>query len=90
MRLSAGRHPHRVRGLVIADSLAGIEAPEPLASALKATAKANRNLSQVERVLGGSFRERNPAETLLYLQLASFIFGQCIDSAWRDGNVVTA
>lgn len=68
----ACRHPERVRGLVVADSLAGIVAPEPLATALQATREANRGLSQAERVLGPTMRETDPESTLLYLQLASF------------------
>lgn len=68
----ACRYPERVRGLVIADSLAGIQAPEPIASDLRATASANRALSQVERVLGPLIQARDPESVLLYLQLASF------------------
>lgn len=66
------RHPSRVRALVIADSLVGFDAPEPLASQMRETAERNRNLSQVERVLGPVMQMDNPAQTLLYLQIASF------------------
>ncbi|RVT92946.1 alpha/beta fold hydrolase [Sphingomonas crocodyli] len=66
------QYPHRVRALVVADSLAGIQVPEPLASALRATSEANRQLSQVERVLGPSIRLKDPESTHLYLQLATF------------------
>ena len=65
------RHPNRVRGLVIADSLAGICVPEPLASELAFAREANRKLSQVERVFGPAMRG-DLESTLLYLQLASF------------------
>lgn len=66
------QHPERVRGLVIADSLAGVSVAEPLASTLLETRKANRDLSQLERVLGPVTRARDPEHSLLYLQLATF------------------
>lgn len=66
------RHPERVRGLAIADSLSGLVTPEPLATSLRITRKANSELTQAERVLGPGIRADNPEATLLYLQLASF------------------
>lgn len=66
------RYPERVRGLVIADLLSGLQAEEPLASELRATAETNRSLTQVERVLGPAIRAHDPESTLLYLQLATF------------------
>lgn len=68
----ACRHPDRVNGLVVADSLAGITVAEPLAEALRITREANGRLSQVERVLGPTMRASDPESTLLYLMLASF------------------
>ena len=68
----ACRYPDRVKALVVADSLTGVEVPDPLASELAALRAANQNLSQVERVLGPTTRARDPESTLLYLQLASF------------------
>lgn len=68
----ACRHPKRVTGLVVADSLSGVNVPEPLASDLMETAAANRSLSQVERVLGPTIQRDDRESTLLYLQLASF------------------
>lgn len=65
-------HPERVEKLVIADSLIGIDAPEPLAAMVGETLDRVWNLSQAERVLGPVMRDDDPASTLLYLQIASF------------------
>lgn len=65
-------HPKRVERLVIADSLAGLDAPEPLADRLKAVDEATWGLSQAERVLGPVIRHDDPESTVLYLQIASF------------------
>lgn len=65
-------HPERVEKLVIADSLVGIDAPEPLAGRLKAVEEATWGLSQAERVLGPVMRHDDPESTMLYLQIASF------------------
>jgi pimeloyl-ACP methyl ester carboxylesterase len=65
-------HPDRVAGLVIADSLTAIDAPEPLAGLIRDNREATAKLSQAERVLGPLTRENDPETTLLYLQLASF------------------
>jgi 3-oxoadipate enol-lactonase len=66
------RFPKRVASLLIADSLVGLTLPEPLASRLSAIRRETAKLSQVERVLGTAYVEREPESTLLYLQLASF------------------
>jgi 3-oxoadipate enol-lactonase len=66
------RHPDRVRALVLADTLVGIEVPASMVSTMKARAEANRQLPQLQRVLGATFREREPAMAQLYLELASF------------------
>lgn len=65
-------HPERVERLVIADSLVGIDAPEPLAARLKAVEEETWGLSQAERVLGPVMRHDDPESTMLYLQIASF------------------
>ncbi|SAL80797.1 Alpha/beta hydrolase [Caballeronia arvi] len=66
------RFPQRVESLVIADSLVGLALPEPLASSLSMLRRETAKLSQVERVLGRAYVEREPESTMLYLQLASF------------------
>ncbi|MGT2432160.1 alpha/beta fold hydrolase [Cupriavidus basilensis] len=63
-------HPERVSALVIADSLVGIALPEPLASRMRTVAEKTAGLSQVQRVLGSTYRADYPAQTLLYLQIA--------------------
>ncbi len=68
----ACRYPERVRALVHADSLAAVDLPAPYGLQLEAVNAANWNLSQVERVLGPRIREQDPAQTFLYLQIASF------------------
>ncbi|WP_298197296.1 alpha/beta hydrolase [Novosphingobium sp.] len=68
----ACRYPERVAGLVIADSLAGVEVAEPLFSIIAARRAANADLGQIERVLGPDMPARDPELTLLYLQIASF------------------
>lgn len=65
-------HPSRVHGLVVADSLAGCVAPEPIATDMRAVDAATWGLTQEERVLGPVMREDDPEQTLLYLQIASF------------------
>jgi 3-oxoadipate enol-lactonase len=66
------RFPERVRALVLADSLAGVELPEPHASELAKVNGQTADLSQAERVLGPIIRAEDPERTMLYLQIASF------------------
>ncbi|HBP5523291.1 TPA: alpha/beta hydrolase [Pseudomonas aeruginosa] len=68
----ACRAPQRVRSLVLADTLVGLEIPEDLAPWMQENAARVRALRQSERVLGATFREAHPAWTQLYLELASF------------------
>ena len=68
----ACRHPERVAGLVMCDTLVGIRLPRELAAIMSETNKRTAGLSQVERVLGPLTRERSPEMALLYTQLASF------------------
>lgn len=65
-------HPERTRALVMADTLGGVQLPEPLASRQRANAEATRELPQLERVVSRSLPVRDPAKALLYLQVASF------------------
>jgi len=66
------RHPERIAGLVLADTLVGIQLQEPHASQLAALNAANDGLSQAERVLGPVVRRTDPERTFLYLQIAGF------------------
>ena len=66
------RSPERVKALVHADSLAGVQLPQPYADELAALNVANADLSQAERVLGPVIRANDPERTYLYLQIASF------------------
>lgn len=66
------RHPERVAGLLLADTLTGCELPPAIRDFMQQLRQNNLSLSQAERVLGRSFREQNPRMTQLYLELASF------------------
>lgn len=66
------RHPDRTSALVMADTLGGISAPGPLAERLEQVREATQNLPQLDRVICGSFRQRHPDLSHLYLQIASF------------------
>lgn len=66
------RHPERVRGLVMADTLGGITEPGPLADLQADLAGRTRDLPQLDRVLAPGFPSRHPAQAELYLQIASF------------------
>ncbi|MDR3513376.1 MAG: alpha/beta hydrolase [Caulobacteraceae bacterium] len=66
------RWPERVKGLVHADSLAGVRLPSPYDERLRKVNTETFGLSQAERVLGPVIRERDPEHTFLYLQIASF------------------
>ena len=66
------KHPERVKALVLADTLVGLQLPPALQEQAGAAARAADRLSQLERVLSASFRERNPAGRELYSAIASF------------------
>lgn len=66
------RHPHRVRALVLADTLIALALPEELRPCMAEVEARTRDLSQAERVLGPRTRREDPERTLLYLQIASF------------------
>ena len=66
------RNPRRVRALVLADTLVGLEEPPEIKVVMDGVRKATSKLSQLERVLGPKFRSREPAGTQLYASIASF------------------
>jgi pimeloyl-ACP methyl ester carboxylesterase len=66
------RYPCRVAALVLADTLVGLKLPEELRQRMEAVAKRTEQLGQLERVLGPTFRKREPALCQLYSALASF------------------
>lgn len=66
------RYPEKVESLVIADSLVWLAPPPEMAAACDAQATHTDTLSQLERVLGPTFRNAEPAMSELYLQIASF------------------
>lgn len=66
------RHPRRVAGVVIADSIALRALPEPYATELAELHAHNSSLSQQERVLGPKIRKESAELSLLYSQVASF------------------
>lgn len=70
--LFTARHPQRVKALVLADTLVGLELPGALQQRAAAVSKAADGLSQIERVLGPTFRARGPAGSQLYSAIASF------------------
>jgi len=66
------RHPERVAGLVMADSLAQATLPAELTGPMAANAAKAVGLSQIERVLGATYQRQNPAGAALYSQIAGF------------------
>lgn len=68
----ACRYPKRTAALVLADTLQGLEEVEGNRTLLAQARAANEGLSQLERVLGEEFRQREPTLSLLYSQIASF------------------
>jgi len=66
------RHPSRVAGLALCDTLVAMRLPPDVAAAMEAVQKRTTGLPQVIRVLGPKTRERHPDMALLYTQLASF------------------
>ena len=70
--LFTARHPRRVSALVLADTLMGLRLPAPIQQRVAAVDRAVDGLSQLERVLGPSFRRRDAAGCQLYAAIASF------------------
>lgn len=66
------RHPARVAGLVLCDTLTGIRLPPEVAPLMAEVNKRTAGLPQATRVLGSQTRERFPEKAVLYTQLASF------------------
>ncbi|QFU24068.1 alpha/beta hydrolase [Shewanella eurypsychrophilus] len=66
------QHPERVSGLIIADSLHALVESDEVANIMSQAREDTANLTQVERVLGKDFAEKNQDEALLYQQLNSF------------------
>ncbi|MDX2377514.1 alpha/beta hydrolase [Microbacterium sp. LRZ72] len=68
---AALRVPERIRGVILAHSLGGIDAPEvtPLVKADRAEAE---KLPVIDRLLTKSFREHEPAKTFLFTQMGTF------------------
>jgi pimeloyl-ACP methyl ester carboxylesterase len=66
------RHPERVRSLVLADTLVGLALPDDLAASMAEVAQRTQSLTQLERVLGPTFTQAQPAQAYLYTALASF------------------
>jgi 3-oxoadipate enol-lactonase len=64
--------PHRVRALVLADTMVSMVRPEDLRAEIEAVETATHGLSQSERVLGPVIRREQPELAFLYLQLATF------------------
>jgi pimeloyl-ACP methyl ester carboxylesterase len=65
-------YPERVRGLVLADTLMGFALPDEIREFMSDLTKRATQWTQLERVLGQTFRRENPALSVLYTQLASF------------------
>lgn len=68
----AAEHPARLRALVVADSLVGLELPPIARERMAVAERATADLPQVERVLGARVRKVMPERVALYQQLASF------------------
>jgi 3-oxoadipate enol-lactonase len=66
------RHPEKVRGLLMADTLSGIALPPDLRAELAATDEHTKHMTQTQRVLGITTRKNNPIAAILYGQIASF------------------
>jgi pimeloyl-ACP methyl ester carboxylesterase len=66
------KYPQRVKALVLADTLVGMKLPEAIRQRVAAVEKRMDGRSQLERVLGESFRKREAAGTQLYAAIASF------------------
>jgi pimeloyl-ACP methyl ester carboxylesterase len=64
--------PQRVRALVLADTLHGLQLPERVARIMQQAKSATEGLGQIERVLGARTRQADPARAELYRQINSF------------------
>jgi pimeloyl-ACP methyl ester carboxylesterase len=65
-------YPQRVRGLVLADTLMGFALPDEIREFMADLTRRAAQWTQLERVLGQTFRRENPTLSVLYTQLASF------------------
>ncbi|MBU9651096.1 alpha/beta hydrolase [Burkholderia multivorans] len=65
-------NPQRVAGLVVADSLFGIDLPGGVRERMDALTARNASLSQIARVLGATTVATRPDMATLYTALASF------------------
>ncbi len=84
------RDPHRVGALVLADTLVGIDEPPEIKAVMDGVREATSELSQLERVLGPTFREREPERTALYAAIASFNAANRHNLGGRAGPKVSA
>lgn len=66
------RHPRRVAGLALCDTLVAMRLPPDVAAIMKGVQQRTTGLPQTVRVLGPKTRERHPDMALLYAELASF------------------
>ena len=66
------KYPARVAALVLADTVLGLTLPPALQRLREDAMRAAEALPQLERVLGATFRRREPTLCFLYSQLASF------------------
>jgi pimeloyl-ACP methyl ester carboxylesterase len=66
------RYPSRVAGLVLADTLFGLELPAAQDARMRELSALNAGRSQVERVLGRTCIDGRPDMALLYTAIASF------------------
>lgn len=65
-------YPARVAALILADTVLGLKLPRALQSLREEAMRNTEQLPQLERVLGATFRKREPALSFLYTQLGSF------------------
>ncbi|GGD61163.1 alpha/beta fold hydrolase [Lacimicrobium alkaliphilum] len=68
----ANQYPERVSGLMIADSLHGLEENAQVAEIMDKARAETAQLSQLDRVLGAAFKQQNPQLAMLYSQISSF------------------
>jgi 3-oxoadipate enol-lactonase len=66
------RHPKRVAGLALCDTLTGIRLPPDVDALMAEVNKRTVGLSQALRVLGPRTRDRFPEMAILYTEIASF------------------
>ncbi len=68
---AALRVPSRVRGVILAHSLGGIDAAD-LVELVKADRAEAEKLPVIDRLLTSAFREQEPAKTFLFTQMGTF------------------